>query len=91
MFISTKPYSKPLHDGFVLRTVSSLTDIEQLGHFNVAIHGEEGLDTLTRELIMSHPHTQPEEWFFIEKDEKIIASLCLISWTWQLDGILLKV
>ncbi|MDX2076862.1 MAG: GNAT family N-acetyltransferase [bacterium] len=90
MFISTKPYSKPLHDGFVLRTVSSIADIKQLANFNLAIHGD-GVDTMTRELIMSHPNTQPEDWFFIEKDEKIIASLCLIPWTWQLDGVLLKV
>lgn len=90
MFISTKPYIKPLHDGFVLRSVSSFADIDQLARFNVVVHGDDSLDTMTRELIISHPHTRPEEWVLIEKGDKIIASLCLITWTWQLDGVLLK-
>lgn len=90
MFITTKPYVQPLHDGFILRSVASLADVEKLAEFNAHIHGA-GVDTLTRELIVSHPYTQPEEWVFIEKDGVIIASLCLISWTWQLGGVSLKV
>jgi predicted acetyltransferase len=70
--------------------VANQTDIENLARFNNIIHGD-GVDTLTRELIINHPHTTPEEWFFIEKDGVIISSLCLISWTWQFCGVSLKI
>ncbi len=90
MFISPKPYVQPLHDGFILRSVANQDDVEKLIHFNDFIHGN-GVDTMVRELIMTHPYTTPEDWFFIEKEGKIIASLCLISWTWKLAGVSLKV
>lgn len=90
MFISSNPVIKHLHNGFILRTVANQTDVENLARFNDLIHGG-GVDTMTRELINSHPHTRPEEWFFIEKDEAIISSLCLISWRWQFCGVSLKV
>jgi len=90
MFITPKPYVQSLHNGFILRSVANQDDVERLIRFNDFIHGN-GVDTMVRELIMKHPHTTPEDWFFIEKEGKIISSLCLISWTWQFCGTPLKV
>ena len=44
-----------------LETVASHDDVERLDAFNAGIHGP-SVTSFTRELILHHPNTRPENW-----------------------------
>ena len=92
MFITTDPYIRTLDQNLCLKSVSTPDDIERLGAFNLLIHGESGLDAMTRHLILRHPNTRPEHWLFVENESSgdIVAALCLIPWTWRYENVELK-
>lgn len=91
MFRPTEPYRRRLGDELVLKSIASEPDIERVAAFNGLIHGE-GVAAMTRELILHHPHTRPEEWLFVEDEEtrQVVSSLCLIPWTLRYDDVQLK-
>ncbi len=92
MFTKIQPYSKKLHNGLVMKSISSKEDVESLVSFNRLIHGEESDARLIRTLIMEHPYSKPDYFIFIEEesDKKIVSSLCLIPWIWQFKGIKIR-
>lgn len=92
MFTSTTPYIKPLGDGLVLKSLSTPEELDRLAAFNLHIHGEDSIDTMTRRLVEHHPHTRPEHWLFVENEStgQIVSSLCLIPWSWCVAGAELK-
>ena len=92
MFTNIQPYSKKLHNGLVMKSISSKEDVESLVSFNRLIHGEESDARLIRTLIMEHPYTKPDYFIFIEEesDKKIVSSLCLIPWIWQFKDIKIR-
>lgn len=91
MFTNANPITRDLGHGLILKSVSTSDDVKRLGAFNLHIHGE-GLDTMTSHLINHHPHTHPDEWWFVEDtaNGKIVSSLCLIPWTWCYAGVELR-
>ncbi|MBX3063270.1 MAG: GNAT family N-acetyltransferase [Anaerolineae bacterium] len=91
MLTNATPYSQPLANGLILKSVSTAADVERLAAFNAHIHGAE-TSGMCRALILDHPDTRPEHWLFVEEDasQRIISSLCLIPWRWQYEGIELR-
>jgi hypothetical protein len=92
LFTATDPFVRTLDHNLCLKSVSTTDDIERLGAFNLLIHGESGIDAMTRHLIMYHPDTRPEHWLFVEDESSgdIVATLCLIPWTWCYENVKLK-
>lgn len=91
MFNPTDPFVRPLANGLVMKSVSTLDDVERLAGFNVLIHGPH-TDDMTRGLILHHPHTRPEQWLIVEDSTtgQIVSSLCLIPRTWRYAGVALR-
>ena len=85
MFENVRPYSKKLDDGLIMKSVSSIEDVEKLVLFTKLIHGEENDARLIKTLILEHPYSKPNYFLFIEneKDNTIVSSLCLIPWIWR--------
>jgi len=83
-----KPYRQPLQDGLVLRTPAGERDVERVAEFNGAIHGA-GVGTMTRNLLLHHPHTRGRDLPFVEDEHsgQIVSSLCLLPWTWRYEGV----
>lgn len=91
MYKAGHPTIKPLGDGFALKSVSSEADVERLDAFNAAIFGDDIAGT-TVQLLMHHPHTHPDDWFYVEDaaSGQIVSALCLIPWTWRYEEVELK-
>jgi hypothetical protein len=87
----TTPVAQALGDNLILKTVAGRDDAERLDTFNTSIHGPV-TKSFTRELILHHPNTRPEHWLYIEDNAsgRIVCSLALIPWTWQVEGVTLK-
>jgi len=83
-----KAHRKQLDDGLVLRTAADEDDVERVAEFNGVVH-EPGVDTLTRELFICHPHTRGRDLVFVEDERsgQVLSSLCLIPWTWRYEGV----
>lgn len=92
MFHNVTPYTQTLTNGLILKSISTPEEIDRLAAFNVAIHGDEILDNMTRTLINHHPSTHPQEWLFVEDptNGKIVSSLCLIPWQIRYESVILK-
>jgi hypothetical protein len=88
MLIPDEPsYQATLPNGFVIRTVATLEDLERTAQFNGAIHGPE-IVAMTYNMFAFHPHTTGRDLVIIEDNEKqVIASLCLIPWKLNYGGI----
>ena len=89
MFTNIQPYSKKLHNGLVMKSISSKEDVDRLVSFNKLIHEDEYAARLIRSLILEHPYSKPDYFIFIEdeKEKKIISSLCLIPWIWRFKDV----
>ncbi len=87
MLTPTTPYACDLGNGLVMRSLSTEDEAARLGAFNEAVHGEAGLDAMTRALILHHPNTRPEHWLYVEDTTTgaIVSSLALIPWRWQFE------
>lgn len=92
MLTSAPSYTETLSGTLILTHVNSPADVERLAAFNAQIHGDPGLEGMTRELILHHPHSRPEYWPFVEDTTtgQIVSSLCLIPWIWRIDGVELR-
>lgn len=92
MFHDVKPYHRALSNGLILKSISSEDEVERLATFNVAMHGDEMLDRMTRSLVMNHPSTHPQEWLIVEdlNTGKIVSSLCLLPWKIRYGTVTLK-
>lgn len=92
MFTNPHPYREPLHDSLVLKSISTEDEIARLSAFNLHIHQEPGIDTMTHHLIVDHPLTHPNHWLFVEDEStnEIVSSLALIPWHWEYDGVTLR-
>lgn len=92
MLTTTNPYRRVLDNGFVLKSIHDLYDVERLASFNGQIFD---LDVLgfTRSLILHHPLTRPEQWLYVEDESsgQILSSLALIPWQWRYEDVTLKV
>jgi hypothetical protein len=90
----TTSYSQTLGNDLILKSVGTLDDVERLAVFNEAIHGH-GVGSMTRNLILYHPHTRPEHWLYIEDESTpardIVSSLCLLPWRWRYEDVELRV
>ncbi|WP_119072223.1 GNAT family N-acetyltransferase [Aggregatilinea lenta] len=93
MLSTTMPYTRDLGNNLVLKSISTPDEIERLAAFNLAIHGEPGIDAMTRALILHHPHTRPEHWLFVEDTAtgETVSSIALIPWQWRFESVTLKV
>ena len=93
MLSTTTPYARDLGNNLVLKSISTPGEIERLAAFNLAIHGEPGIDAMTRALILHHPHTRPEHWLFVEDTStgETVSSIALIPWQWRFENVTLKV
>ncbi len=83
--------NRSLGNGLIMRSIRDSDDVERLAAFNGQIFG--GLVTqMTRSLILSHPHTRPEHWLYVEDEStgQIVSSLGLIPWLWSYEGVTLK-
>lgn len=91
MLTRTTSYRKTLEGSLVCKSVAGERDVARLAAFNGLIHGQ-GVDDMTRELILNHPDTRPEQWLYVEDEAmgQVVSSLCLIPWTWRCQGIALK-
>ncbi|HML22519.1 MAG TPA: GNAT family N-acetyltransferase [Aggregatilinea sp.] len=93
MLSTTTPYARDLGNNLVLKSVSTPDEIERLAAFNLATHNERGIDAMTRELILRHPHTHPRHWLFVEDTStgETVSSIALIPWQWQYEDVTLRV
>ncbi len=91
MLTPSEPLNHPLFDGLVLKSIADENDVERVAAFNGMIHGG-GVVGMSRELVLNHPATRPEQWLFIEDEsaQKVVSSLCLIPWRWNFEGVTLK-
>jgi len=92
-FTKTDPYYKELNKGLIMKSVSSIEDVERLVDFNKLIFSEEeSVARLLKVLALEHPYTKPDYFMFIESehDKKIISSLCFIPSIWHFNNIELK-
>lgn len=82
------PLTVALSDGLTMRTVACEADLERVAVFNGLIHGS-GVAPMTRNLFLYHPNTRPRDLVFVEVGQtgEILSSLCLIPWTWHLEGV----
>ena len=87
-----KPYTQTRANGLILKSISTEEEVERLAAFNVAIHGDDILDNMTRTLILHHPETHPQEWLFVEDptNGKVVSALSLIPWTLHYGNVQLK-
>ena len=87
-----KKYKKELGNNLVLKSVSSIKDVDRVAEFNFKIHEEEKIDSLVKELLLNHPNVNPDNWYYVEdkKNKKIVSSVCLIKWNLLYDNIKLK-
>jgi predicted N-acetyltransferase YhbS len=84
------PHQEPLDGGLTLRTPADRQDIERVAEFNGLIHGPE-VAALARHLFYQHPHVQGKDLVFVEDERgQVVSSLCLIPWTWCLEGATLR-
>ncbi|MBK8026620.1 MAG: GNAT family N-acetyltransferase [Chloroflexi bacterium] len=91
MFTPSTPYIKSLGNGFTIKSVASVEDVERVAKFNAAAFGPQE-ESMSRALILSHPDTRPEHWLYAEEDSTglVVASLCLIPWRWNYAGVELR-
>lgn len=82
------PYYRQLDDGLVVRTAADERDVDRVAAFDGAIHGP-GVAVMTRDLFLRHPATRGRDLVFVEdtRSGAVVSSLCLIPWTWSLDGV----
>ncbi|MCL4507079.1 MAG: GNAT family N-acetyltransferase [Chloroflexi bacterium] len=75
------PYRKPISDGLILGSASSVDDVERIAQFNGVIHGP-GIVSMTRNIFLNHPDTCGSDLIYVEdtKSGQIVSSLCLIPW-----------
>src|SRR5689334_16180038 len=96
MFTENTQTIQPLRDGLTLKSIHTLDDVERWAKFQAQIHGE-GVEAMSRALLLYHPATRPEHWLYIEEDaghrdaeQRIVSALCLIPWGWRYDGVFLR-
>jgi hypothetical protein len=91
MLRETEAYTKKLGNGFVLRSVSSRSDLNRVARLNTEVHGT-AVGHFSRTLLLNHPDTQPEHWLYVEdpKTKNAVSTLCLIPWQIRFDGIEIK-
>ncbi|MBZ0291895.1 MAG: GNAT family N-acetyltransferase [Anaerolineae bacterium] len=91
MLNSATPYSRPLDNGLILKSIADAQDAERIVAFNGHIFGD-GVAAMTRSLIFHHPASKPEYWLFIEDETtgQVVSSLALIPWQWRYEDITLK-
>jgi len=87
----TPPYRRSLADGLTLSSIASEDDLQRVSAFNRVIHGS-GVADMTRELVLHHQNTRPEQWLYVANDVgQVVSTSCLIPWTWSYDGVPLRV
>jgi len=71
-----------LADSLVLRTASTLADVERAAAFNGLIHSPE-LEPAVYDLIVHYPGIDLDDLIFVEDEGtgQIVSSLLLIPWT----------
>ncbi len=91
MLRETIAYRKRLADGFILRSVSSRSDLSKVSRLNAEVHGS-GVGNLSRTLLLDHPATRAEHWLFVEeaKTGNAVSTLCLIPWQVRFGEVELK-
>jgi hypothetical protein len=91
LLTKTTPTIQPLDDGLVLKSISTEAEAERVSVFNGHIH-DDLVTTMSRNLILQHPHTRPDQWLYIEDTATgaVVSSLCLIPWTWRYEDVVLK-
>ena len=74
-------YKKGMGSGLMLRTVSSLEDLDRVAAISAVVH-EPAVGEMTRKIFSRHPGVTGRDLAFIEtEDREAIATLCLIPWT----------
>lgn len=91
MLTQTTPYTRPLGNNLILKSVRDKADAQRLAGFNGQIFGE-GVTEMTRSLIYNHPHTRLEHWLYIEDEAtgQIVSALSLIPWVWRYEDVTLQ-
>jgi hypothetical protein len=81
-------YQRSLRDSLVLKSVADKRDVERVAELQGLIHGP-GVADIVHELILNHPHTQPEQWLYVEDENtsQVVSSLCLIPWKWRYEDV----
>lgn len=92
MLKQTQPLHRTLDNGLILKSISTVDEVEGLAEFNTLVHGDGLVGRMTRTMIQHHPSTHPNEWIFVEDpaNGKIVSSLCLIPWTLKYGSVTLK-
>lgn len=90
------PKSLPsdLGGGLVMRTASSLADVERIASLNAAVHCDEQVADYARwKLAGGHPAVRPSNAVLVEDvaTGEVVSSLCSFPQTWLYDGVLLPV
>jgi hypothetical protein len=91
MLHTTTPINHPLGDNLTLKSVANENDVERVAAFNGHIHGEP-VEGMTRELVLQHPTTHPEQWLFVEDTttNTVVSALCLLPWQWRYENVVIK-
>lgn len=91
MFVDNIQTIQPLSDGLTLKSIHTPDDLERWAQFQAHIHGE-SVAEMCRALLLHHPTTRPEQWWYIEEDstQRIVSALCLIPWRWRCEEVELK-
>lgn len=87
----TTPYTRPLADNLVMKSVRDHADAERLAAFNGQIFGEP-VAGMTRRLIFDHPMSRLDYWLYIEDEQsqQIVSTLALIPHHWRYEDVTLK-
>jgi len=70
-----------------IRTAADERDVDRVAEFNGHIHTL-GVTGMTRSIFLHHPHTRGRDLIFVEDEAngQVVSSLCVIPWTWRVDG-----
>lgn len=85
---------RDLGDGLVLRTASTMTDVERIAAFGAIVHSNEQVAGYTLwELVRGHPTIRTSDAVLVEDvtTGEVVSSLCSFPKTWYHGGVTLPV
>ncbi len=81
------PLTRPLPDGFTIRTVRDDQDVAKIAALSGQVHIPE-VAPLHAHMLARYPGMEPADQFFVESpDGQVVSSLCLIPWTCRLESV----
>ena len=82
-----------MNDEYLIRHADSAEDAHKLKELYSTVFHPEPVGILAETMFHYHPRLEKENWHIAEHRQtgSVVAGLVLIPWTWQMDGVALRV